>query len=118
MYSSCAPSKLNDPAPVPSDPLTVMTGRVVPPPYGAAAHVTAVPVVHDVLLHVTASSSDIVRVGSFELKLSPETVTKLPPALTAMLDGFVLVKTGAAQTRHVSARAADGCVCGRAHRRS
>ena len=96
MYSSCAPSKLNDPGPVPSDPLSVMTGRVVPPPYGADAHATLVPDVHDALLHATPSSSDVVPVGSFELKFSPETVTKLPPALTAMLDGKTSVRTGAA----------------------
>jgi hypothetical protein len=106
MYSSCAPSKLNDLAPVPSDPLTVMTGRVVPPPYGAAAHVTVVPDVHDVLLHATSSSSDIVVVGSFELKFSPVTVTEAP-ALTAMLDGKTSVRTGPAQS-NVSARAAGG----------
>ena len=79
MYSSCAPSKLNDPAPVPTDPLTVMTGRVVPPPYGAAAHVTVVPVVHDVLLHATDTPSNAVALGSIELKFKPEIVTKPPP---------------------------------------
>ena len=75
MYSNCAPSKLNDLAPVPSDPLTVATSRVVPPPYGAAAHVTVVAVVQDALLHATASSSDVVGVGSFALKFSPESAT-------------------------------------------
>jgi hypothetical protein len=30
--SACAPSKLNDPGPVPTFALTVATGRVVPPP--------------------------------------------------------------------------------------
>ena len=112
---ACAPSKLNNPAPVPGNPLTVMTGRVVPPPYGADAHATAVADVHDELLHATPSSSDVVPVGSFELKFSPETVTE-PPPVGAMLDGETLVRTGAVRTRY-SRRVRPADAFRRAHRR-
>ena len=73
----------------------------MPPLYDADAHVTAVPEVHDVLLHATVSSSDVVPVGSYGLKFSPETVTETPTH-TAMLDGKTLDRTGPSK---VTARA-------------
>ena len=110
MRAARAPSKLNDPAPVPTTAPTDSTVDRVPPPYGADAHFTAVPDVHDELLHAMPSSSDVVPVGSFALKFIPKTPTEPPPD-GAMLDGLVPVGTGAAQTRNVPARAAGGCVC-------
>ena len=119
-FRACAPSKLNDPndppTPVPTIPLTLTTICAVPPRYDAAPHRSVVAVVHDALRHATPSSSDVVGVRSFELKLSPEIVTDAPPDC-AMLDGLVPVTTGAAQTRYVTVRAAGGCVAG-VHRRS
>jgi hypothetical protein len=101
--SACAPSKLNDTGLVPTFALTVATSRVVPPRCDAAVHVTVVPVVHDVLLHVTESSSDVVAVTPFKLKFSPETVTAAPP-VCATLDGSTPVATGAAQNRFAALR--------------
>jgi hypothetical protein len=93
--------------PVPSTALTLTTICAVPPRYDPAPHFTVVAVVHDALRHATPSSSDVVAVGSFELKFSPEIVTDAPPDC-AMLDGPVPVTTGAAQTRYVTVRAAGG----------
>jgi hypothetical protein len=86
----------------------------VPPPYDADAHATLVPDVHDALLHATASTID--GVGSFALKLSPESVTDPPPDC-AMLDGLVPVATGAAHTPQFGA-CGTRIRFGRAHRQS
>jgi hypothetical protein len=74
----------------------------VPPRYDAAPHRTIVADVHDALLHATASSSDVVAVGSFELKFSPEIVTETP-ALSAMLDGKTFVTCWASAPEERSA---------------
>ena len=66
----------------------------MPPLYDADAHVTAVPEVHDVLLHATVSSSDVVPVGSFGAKFRPEMVTVAPPDVAAL--GVAAVVTTAA----------------------
>jgi hypothetical protein len=90
---ACAPSKLNDPEPVPTTEPTDRTVDRVPPPYAADAHATLVPDVHDVLLHATASTID--GVGSFALKSSPEIVTETP-AHGAMLGSPMPLTTGPA----------------------
>ncbi len=76
---------------------TVTAVRLVPPPYDAAAHASAVTDVHEVLLHCTDSSSDAEGLGSVEAKLSPLMVRDAPP-VSAAFAGLMLVKAGAAQS--------------------
>ena len=92
------PSKLNCPACVVTRPKMVKAVRLVPPPYDAAAHASAVADVHEVLLHCTDSSSDAEGLGSFEAKLSPVMVTDTPPVCAAFA-GLMLLKAGAAHTK-------------------
>ncbi len=73
------PSKLSCPACVPTTPATATAVRLVPPPYDAGEHATAVADVHEVLLHLAVTSSDADGVGSIEAKLSPLMVTDAPP---------------------------------------
>ena len=73
------PSKLSCPACVPTTPATVTAVRLVPPPYDAGEHATAVADVHEVLLHLADSSSDADGVGSIEAKLSPLMDMSTPP---------------------------------------
>ncbi len=116
--AACAPSKLNDPAPVPTTAPTDRKVDRVPPPYAADAHATLVPDVHDALLHATASTID--GVGSFALKSSPEIVMKTP-AHGTMLDGLVPVRTGAKDTKRrvgLSVTPVAGRCMRTAHRRS
>jgi hypothetical protein len=91
------PSKLSCPACVPTASATVTAIRLGPPPYDAGEHATAVAVVHEVLLHVTDSSSDADGLGSFLAKLSPLMDTSTPPVCAAFA-GLMLVKAGAAQS--------------------
>jgi hypothetical protein len=95
------PSKLNCPACVPTTPATATAVPLVPPPYDAGEHATAVADVHEVLLHVTDSSSDAHGLRSFLAKLSPPTDTSTPPVCAAF-EGLMLVKTGAAHTEQRS----------------
>ncbi len=91
------PSKLSCPACVPTTPATVTAVRLMPPPYDAGEHVTAVADVHEVLLHSTDSSSDADGVGSIDAKLNPQRVTDIPPVCAA-LSGLMLVTAGAAHS--------------------
>jgi hypothetical protein len=113
--SACAPSKQSDSNPVPTTLVTVITGRLVPPPYDASLHATIVAEVHDTERHETDSSSDALGLTSIEMKLSPKTATEPPPVGT-MFDGPAQVTTGAATERRVTLLAARGDR--RAHRRS
>ncbi len=91
------PSKLSCPACVPTTPATVNAVRLVPPPYDAGEHATAVADVHEVLLHSTDSSSDAETVWSIEAKSSPLMVTSTPPVCAAFA-GLMPLKAGAAHT--------------------
>ncbi len=73
------PSKLSCPACVATAPATVTAVRLVPPPYDAGEHATAVADVHEVLLHLAVTSSDADGVRSIEAKLSPLMDTSTPP---------------------------------------
>jgi hypothetical protein len=95
------PSKLSCPACVPTAPATVTAVRLVPPPYDAAEHATAVADVHEELLHVTDSSSDADGLGSIEAKLIPRMDTSTPPVCAAFA-GLMLVKAGAAHNSNRS----------------
>ena len=95
------PSKLSCPACVPTAPATATAVRLVPPPYDAGEHATAVADVHEVLLHSTDSSSDADGVGSIEAKLSPLMVTDTPPVCAAFA-GLMLLTAGAAHTEQRS----------------
>ena len=95
------PSKLSCPACVPTTPATVNAVRLVPPPYDAGEHATAVADVHEELLHVTDSSSDADGLGSIEAKLIPRMDTSTPPVCAAFA-GLMLVTAGAAQTEQRS----------------
>ena len=90
------PSKLSCPACVPTTPATATVVRLVPPPYDAGEHATAVADVHEVLLHSADSSSDAEGLGSVEAKLSPLMVTSTPPVCAAFA-GLMPLKAGAAQ---------------------
>ena len=91
------PSKLSCPACVPTTSATVTAVRLVPPPYDAGEHATAVVDVHEVLLHSTDSSSDADGLGSLEAKLIPLMVTDAPPVCAAFA-GLKLVTAGAAHS--------------------
>ena len=95
------PSKLNCPACVPSTPDTLTAVRLVPPPYDAGEHATAVADVHEVLLHSTDSSSDAEGVGSIETKLIPMIDASTPPVCAAFA-GLMLVTAGAAHSSNRS----------------
>ena len=95
------PSKLSCPACVPTTPATVTAVRLVPPPYDAGEHATAVADVHEVLLHSTDSSSDAAGLGSIEAKLIPLMVTDTPPVCAAFA-GLMLVTAGAAHSSNRS----------------
>ena len=116
----CAPSKLNDPSPVPTTVFKVTHICAVPPRYDAGSHASIVAVVHDALLHETDSSSDVVGVRSIELKFSPESLAEAPP-VGATFDGPLPVTVGAVHrstaSRSLRQRAA-GRSGRRAHRRS
>jgi hypothetical protein len=92
------PSKLNCPACVPTRPATVIAVRLVLPPYDAAAHLTVVAVVHEVVPHSTDSSSDAEGLGSVEAKLSPSRVVTDAPPACAPFAGLMLLTAGAAHT--------------------
>ena len=92
------PSKLSCPACVATRLDTVTAVRLVPPPYDAAAHASAVTDVHEVLLHCTDSSSDAEGLGSVEAKLSPSRVITDAPPVSAAFAELMLVKAGAAQS--------------------
>ncbi len=71
----------------------------VPPRYDVVPHRSVVSDVQDAQLHATASSSDVVGVGSFELKFSPKSVTETPALSARLCKTFV--RTGPAQARYV-----------------
>ena len=73
----------------------------MPPRYDAAAHETAVDVVHEVLLHSADSSSDAEGVWSIEAKLSPVMESDTPPVCAAF-GGLMLVTAGAAHSEQRS----------------
>jgi hypothetical protein len=70
----------------------------VPPRYDAAAHASAVAVIHEVLVHSTDSSSDAEGVWSVEAKLCPSRVITDAPPVCAAFAGLMLLKAGAAHT--------------------
>ena len=78
---ACVPSKLNPTlAIVPTIPAAVTAVPAAPLlMYETDEHATVVADVHDVLLHATDTPSDAVALGSIELKIKPEIVTKPPP---------------------------------------
>ena len=95
------PSKLSCPACVPTTPATATAVRLMPPPYDAGEHATAVADVHEVLLHWTDSSSDGDGLGSFLAKLSPLMDISTPPVCAAFA-GLMLLTAGAAHTEQRS----------------
>jgi hypothetical protein len=94
---AAVPSKLSCPACVATRLDTVTAVRLVPPPYDAGEHATAVADVHEALQHSTDSSSDADGVGSIAAKFCPLAVTDAPPVCAAFA-GLMLVTAGAAQT--------------------
>ena len=99
-----APSKLNasPPAPVPTSALNVATVRLAPPPYDSTEHVSVVEDVHDVLMQLMDSSSEVVALTSFETKSSPEIVTDAlaVPAKFPPVEKPLVLRTGATRQRH------------------
>jgi hypothetical protein len=95
------PSKLSCPACVATRLDTVTAVRLVPPPYDAAEHLTAVADVHEALLHSTETSSDADGVGSITAKFCPLVDTDAPRVCAAFA-GLMLVTAGAAQSSNRS----------------